>query len=228
MKKTKGELMSNSENVKNSKFVANNTLKIEYNNGTTAIRLHNTDIVTFRTDDKIVLNSGGWRTSTTKDRINTFSPAKISQDKGLWYLSGNKLFYDNCIINNKGELISKQLKNNTIENKVNKLKKQITDYCNLVTKDNLPFPNPGDCWFCSMHDKDGTPMGELGSKNYDHLLNHLKEKYLHGSILVNAMREAGYRDEQIGLHYQLKLVETFKRSLRKYLQKRLISGIAVK
>ncbi|MDD4354226.1 MAG: hypothetical protein PHN56_07280 [Candidatus Nanoarchaeia archaeon] len=71
-------------------------------------------------------------------------------------------------------------------------------------------------------------MGELGTDNNDHLITHLKEKYLHGSILVNAMREAGYRDEQIRFHYAGKYFDAFKRSLRKYLQKRLISNIAVK
>ena len=201
-------------------------MRIEYLNGTTAIRLHNTDVVTFVNDNKIILNSGGWRTSTTKDRINTFAPVNIYQAKGLWYLSGGKLFYDNCIVNSKGELISKPVKVN--EKKIDLLKKQISNYCKLITKDNLPVPNNGDCWFCLMVDKNKTPMGELGSKDYGHLKEHLREKYLHGCILVNAMRESGYRDEQIGFHYQLKLVDTFKRSVRKYLQKRLIANIAVK
>jgi hypothetical protein len=220
MKKSKGELLSNTNNVKNSKFVANNTLRIEYENGTTAIRLHNTDVVTFLKNGKIVLNSGGWRTSTTKDRINTFAPVRLYQTKGLWYLSEGKLFYDNCIIDQSGKLISKELKNTAIESKVTKLKKQITKYCNLITKDNLPLPNSGDCWVCSMFDKD--------SKQNDHLLQHIKESYLHGSILVNAMRETGYSDTGIGLHFQMKYIDTIKRSLRKYLQKRLISNIAVK
>ncbi|MDD4354227.1 MAG: hypothetical protein PHN56_07285 [Candidatus Nanoarchaeia archaeon] len=134
--------MSNTKGVKNSKFVQNNTLKIEYENGTTAIRLHNTDIIIFN-GTNFILNSGGWRTSTTKDRINTFTPARISQKKGLWYLRDGNLFYDNCIINSEGHLISKPVKVN--EDKIKKIKKQITDYCNLITKDNLPFPNSGDC-----------------------------------------------------------------------------------
>jgi hypothetical protein len=106
------------------------------------------------------------------------------------------------------------------ENKVTKLKKQISKYCNLITKDNLPVPNGSDCWLCLFMDKEG--------KQKDHLLEHLKDNYLHGSILVNAMRESGYRDEQISLFFHMKLVDNFKRSLRKYLQKHLISNIAVK
>jgi uncharacterized protein YxjI len=221
MKKTKGDLLSNTYDVKNSKFVANNTLRIEYANGNKAIRLHNTDVVTIK-DDVYTLNSGGWRTSTTKDRINTFSPARVWQTNGQWF-TGGSLFYDGITVNKDGKVISKVMRAN--DKKVNAMKKQIAKYVALITKDNLPVPSNGDCWLCLLRDQDGHTMGE---NDNSHLLSHLKEKYLHGSILVNAMREAGYKDQQIGFHYQMKLSDTFKRSLRKYLQKRLIKDIAVK
>jgi hypothetical protein len=218
MKRTKKDLLKDVQNVKTAKFINNNTLKIEYLDGTTAIRLHDTDIITFAGKD-IILNSGGWKTRTTKERINEYSPANISQNKSLWYIK-DKLFYDGCKVNQTGDMISKPIRIN--ENKLNKLKKQITKYCNLVTKDNLPLPDSGDCWDCSFKTKDGKTMGELSGS--DHLLSHLKENYLHGSILVNAMRESGYNDTQIGLHYQMKWNDYFKRALRKYLTKRLINN----
>jgi hypothetical protein len=220
MKKRKGELLSNTNNVKNSKFIANNTLRINYNDGSSSIRLHNTDVVTFQVNGNIVLNSGNWRTPTTKERINRFSPTRISQNKGLWYLRDGNLFYDNCIINSAGNLISKPVNNTKFENQAKKLKKQINDYCNLITKDNIPVPSSGDCWLCMFMD----PAG----KDNSHLLSHIKEKYLHGSIIVNAMKETGYSDIGISLHFHSKNINTLKRSVRKYLQKRLISGIAVK
>ena len=64
-------------------------------------------------------------------------------------------------------------------------------------------------------------IGDL-SNNNEHLLNHLDEGYLHGSILVNAMQETGYSNEGIGVHYQRKVVNSFKRAVRRYLQKRLL------
>ena len=222
--KTKSQILEGLTGVKKSKKVDNNTLRIEYNDESSAIRLHNTNVVTFK-GNKIILNSGGWRTLTTKDRINKFTNAKLYQEKGLWYLKGSELFYDGCIIDNDGNLKSKSIKVNN--KKINLLKKQIKDYCDLITKDNLPFPNSGDCWYCSMQTENKILLGDA-TKNNDHLLEHLKEKYLHGSIMVNAMHESGFRDEQIGFHYQLKIVDTFKRSLKKYLQKRLIANIAVK
>jgi hypothetical protein len=217
--KTKKEILGNTNCIK-SKFVDCNTLKIDFENGSSSIRFHNTDIITFNPDNTIVLNSGGYRTPTTKDRINKFSPVRLYQNKGFWYFNGGSLFYDNCIINNEGKLLSKPLNNEKTENKVKKLKKQISDYCNLITKDNLPLPEPGDCWLCLFMDKEG--------KETDHLLTHIREKYLHGSIIVNAMRENNYRDEQISLFFHMKLIDQIKRSVRKYLQKHLISNIAIK
>lgn len=46
--------------------------------GGRALRYHATDVVTVR-DGVVTLNSGGWRTSTTKKRINSALPAG-------WYL----------------------------------------------------------------------------------------------------------------------------------------------
>jgi len=223
MKRSKSELLSNTKEVKNSKFIDNNTLSIEYQDGTKAIRLHNTDIITIL-KNSYILNSDGYRTPTTKDRLNKYSPAKISQTNGQWFINGY-LFYDGIEINSNGKIISKKILPN--DNKINKMKKKISDYCNLITKENLPIPNSGDCWFCLLTTNEGKTMGDV-SKDENHLLSHIEEKYLHGSILVNAMRESGYQDKQINFHYQLKLIDTFKRTLRKYLQKRLIANIAIK
>ena len=65
-------------------------------------------------------------------------------------------------------------------------------------------------------------MGELGSDNVTHLHEHVKEGYLHGSLLVNAMRAYGYNDSQIGLYYSMKIADTFKRAVRRYLQRNLL------
>jgi len=72
-----------------------------------------------------------------------------------------------------------------------------------------------------MKTDEGKTLGD-SSGNNDHLLSHIEEGYLHGSILVNAMREAGYNDMQIGVHYHLRLHKNFRRSLQKYLTKRLV------
>lgn len=216
--KTKKEIMNGIESVK-SKKVDNNTIEYTTADGSRFIRLHLTDVVTFTPKGTIILNSGGWKTLTTKDRINKYSGLIVRQIKGQWFI-GDVLFYDGIEFKN-GKLISKEIKNNSA--KIDKIKAKIKNYCDLITKNNLPMPHRGDCWYCLLKEVGtGKPLGDL-SQN-DHLIQHLKDKYLHGSILVNAMKEAGYRDEQIGFHYQMKLADTFKRSVRKYLQKRLIAN----
>ena len=55
--------------------LGNNTVLVTDHAPTSyAVRYHSTDIVTYRKDGSIVLSSGGWRTSTTKERINEYIP----------------------------------------------------------------------------------------------------------------------------------------------------------
>ena len=67
--------------------VANNTVHYIRPDGCEVWRLHHTDIVTKRPDGLYVLNSGGWRTSTTKDRINAYAPVRLYQHKHEWFLA---------------------------------------------------------------------------------------------------------------------------------------------
>src|SRR5947207_166547 len=51
-----------------------------------AIRYHDTDIVTILPDDTYVLNSGGYRTATTKQRIAALAPGRLYQKDFTWYV----------------------------------------------------------------------------------------------------------------------------------------------
>lgn len=70
-----------------TKRVANNTLEVNYEDGKRAIRLHNTDVITFD-GNKITLNSGGWHTRTTMERINRYLPEnyRLITQSYEWYL----------------------------------------------------------------------------------------------------------------------------------------------
>lgn len=54
----------------------------------TAFKLmyHNTVVVTAYADGSFTLNTGGWLTATTKQRLNDFSPAMVYQRKHQWYV----------------------------------------------------------------------------------------------------------------------------------------------
>ena len=209
MSRTKKELLSGiAKDVTTSKIIANNTLRIQYADGTQAVRLHNTDVVTTLADGNIVLDSGGWKCVTTKDRMNCYSPFRVSQSKGVWAVNGQD-FYDGITFTPSGELVTESRPVDLAS--IARQKKVINKFVAQLSKDNLPVPAAGDCLICRF-------------KSDTCLESHLEENYLHGSLLVNAMREKGYDDRQIGLHYSLQIVSTFKRALRQYLGKHLITN----
>jgi len=111
MKRTKKDILSNvKDEVLSSKFVGNNTIRIEYKDGRKAYRLHDTDIIIENKDKSIILNSGGWKTITTKERINRFTPYTIFQKKGIWYINGS-MFYDGITLKGKRIITGKRLPN---------------------------------------------------------------------------------------------------------------------
>lgn len=225
-RQTKKEILEGVSGIKNTKIIANNTVRIEFEDGTIAIRLHNTNVVTTHPNGDITLNTGGWQTLTTKERITTYSPFRIRQEKGVWTVitsAGSYDFYDGITFRDSVPLEVRH----TDTKGIAQLKKRITKFAALITEDNIPMPNGGDCWCCSMHTAEGKTMGELGDDT-GHLLSHIDEGYMHGSLIVNAMRAKGYADRQIGLHLHMKLVDTLRRAVRAYLQKKLISNISVK
>lgn len=183
------------------------------------LRYQDTDIIRWCTDGSIVLNTGGWRTVTTKARYNEhLDGIQVYQTRGIWYLSaaGSTVeFYDGIVINPDGSVID----TGSVESdRVKDYTKRINKFCKLVTEENLPVPENGDCWICMMFEKDGS------KSDVDHLESHMDEGYMHGSLLVNAMRSIGYRDEQISVHYGMKLADTFRRALRRFLKARFQIG----
>lgn len=78
----------------NRRKIGNNTYATIQPDGSVTIRLHATDVVTIYPDDAVKVNSGGWRTSTTKNRINKYSPVKVYQKNHQWYFDDGTEFED--------------------------------------------------------------------------------------------------------------------------------------
>jgi hypothetical protein len=174
-----------------SKKLANNTYAFRCDNGVIVVRLHQTNIVTYFPNGKVVLNSGNWRTVTTKARLNEFSPFNVFQNKGIWSVGfpgvGESVLFQDGLTYFKGKF-SNYAKS---DNKETKLRKKIRDYSKLVvSKLPLPLPSGQDCWFCGLRTEDGKPLGEC-SHNTDHLISHIKEKYVVPSLVFNALKSAG-------------------------------------
>ena len=66
-----------------------------YDNGVNYVVYHKTAVVKYN-DDKIILNSGGWETPTTKDRMNA-----TAHENGLCYYVYQKDFVWYVVLDNK-------------------------------------------------------------------------------------------------------------------------------
>lgn len=88
----------------NRKKLQNNTWLEKLEDGTFGVRLHDTYVVKIKPDGTYILNTGGWKTAMTKQRINDYSPARIFQERGNWYV-GNKEtpFFNGIVVRNEDE-----------------------------------------------------------------------------------------------------------------------------
>ena len=69
--------------------VGNNTYAEILPDGSVGIMLHSTYVVKINPENLYTLSTGGWTTSTTKDRINKYSPVRVHQRKYEWYITMN-------------------------------------------------------------------------------------------------------------------------------------------
>lgn len=85
LKKKRGKL----ETVKRKK-IANNTYLID-NGKRRAVRLHSTDIATELPNNRLRIDTGGWDTLTTRERLHRFTTCRVYRDRGQTYVDGQEL-----------------------------------------------------------------------------------------------------------------------------------------
>lgn len=85
-------------NGRDQKKIGNNTWAIKNEDGSISIRLHQTNILTFRSDNTCVYQTNGWQTSTTKNRINEYAPVPVYQKDYQWYFWGGEKYVDGIIV----------------------------------------------------------------------------------------------------------------------------------
>jgi hypothetical protein len=182
--------------------LGNNTYLETRDAETVAVRLHQTDVVTYKANGAVVLNSGGWKTNTTKARINEYSPVGISQEKRVWYVTKYEegsgwqtlgKFVDGLIIEADGSISNVEPITEAGTKADNKKKRQIlkyaTAYMEAFADGDVPAPGAGDCFYCGMSEvTTGKPLGEV-VKDKAHLDLHIEENYFVPSLLANAMKE---------------------------------------
>ena len=78
--------------------------------GYTIVRYHNTDVVKFNSDE-IVLNTGGWKTNTTKARMNQASNVyglgyRVYQKDWEWFVEYRDNAWNTRIVTFKGNTVT--------------------------------------------------------------------------------------------------------------------------
>jgi len=76
------------QGISSSKLISKSCRVIKYNNDDFTVRLYTTDILKI-TSGKIILNSGGYKTVTTKARLNEFLAdhnIRVWQEKREWFI----------------------------------------------------------------------------------------------------------------------------------------------
>jgi len=175
---------------KHDRPCANNTKAMLCANDGVGIKLHNTVILLFFRDDSVVLDSGGWQTVTTKERMNRYLPSgySIYQEQSIWYLShsdGRVAFADGMRIGRDGKITGEGE-----DPKVKiKLKKQIRAYAKRYMEEfmlgSVPKPSNGDCLLCRFE----YPESKKHAKQEgSHILEHMKEDYYVPQLLMNAIK----------------------------------------
>jgi hypothetical protein len=69
-----------------SRKVGNNTYLERLSDDTIGLRLHSTYVVKFHANGNVTLDSGGWLTVTTKDRMNWCDGIRVFQDDFAWFV----------------------------------------------------------------------------------------------------------------------------------------------
>jgi hypothetical protein len=191
------------------------------------VKLHNTFVVKIFPDNSCVLNSGGWFTPTTKDRINRFSPENVglSQENKVWYLNDGSEFFDGIIVRNDGTAINPLTKQETknLDKKRKQLNKMISEYikgfCMAVKLEKVGYPDSGDCWYCCMVNEDGESLGDISS--HDHIIKHMEENYFVPSLLYNAFKES-HKDPDFIYQFTIEAKNDWqvRTTLRRYFKQR--------
>lgn len=197
-----------------------------------AIKYHDTDVVTY-TRESITLNSGGWKTVTTKRRMNDALPDSLHlySKRGVWYINDTP-YQDGIQVTYSGDILSIPAPEESAITPL-AVKIYVHNFVEQLYAGLIDMPSGGDCWYCAMKTQDGKSLGDI-TNNHDHLREHIKKPYYVPSLLFNAVNELGSLAEYEAIHCLVfrhdqtsgnGYKQDITKHLVKYLNKRL--GIAL-
>lgn len=211
---------------------ANTKLK-RIENDLIGIQLHNTVIVTINQKDEYRLFTGGFRTATTRNRLNQYAPVKIRQLNGQWFIGG-KIFEEGMVV--RYEQASSLIDNFLPEPPKNLLiEKYVNDFVDYAEKHGLFVKvnewsvvslnetirlGHKDCAFCFNASCVPDKKCEIPK---EHILDHMKKGEFVPSLLYKAFDERS-SNPALMWSYQARLLkqkksDDFRKMLSNYLQK---------
>lgn len=215
-----------------AKVVGRNLVEYWTPDGDRVLRYHRTDIIKYigGTSAHMILNTNSYRTKTTKDALNIgMHPVLfVSQTKGEWFLhcrpQGRRKgwvvpFYDGMEItglkkpkaDNSGRERDKMLRKKIavfLEHVASLWPKEEVGYVNEDRSNAvIPLPSEGDCMICRM-----TVQGVIP----DCIEGHMDEKYVHGTLILNAFKWCNHKPIQTGLLWNNRfwVIKTLRRYLK--------------
>ena len=120
------------------------------------VRYVNTVVVEILPGDRYVLNTGGWYTSTTKERISTYGPVSVYSHKNIWYLSGRldrapkaTPFSDGMVVDKRGHVLkAPNAKAPAKRGKGLSMRFIIKDWAGNIMFNGREFESFDDAWEC--------------------------------------------------------------------------------
>lgn len=179
--------------VASAKRAGRNTLDWTDEKGVRHIRLHQTDILTFRPRGGFTVDTGGWNTHTTRARINEFLPSgwKVSTSRGVVslrnYETGTETPFRQIVtVDAKGNVRS-----DVTPASIAKAAKALDAYMKAWKAKGLPSAEEsgGDPWIFT--------AGKVGA----HIMRDwMRSRYVFRKLYVLALQFAGLQDAGIACH----------------------------
>lgn len=168
------------------------------------VRYHDTFVLIWDAEDTIELYTRGYRTMTTRRRMNTYLPEPwmVYTEEGVWYLSEGSygslrsVFVEGITIRLNASALGRvyQPRDGEEEKKLILWERQIirtyaAHYLGLLWAGSFPVPQASQCLQCFENDH---PALRYSADN--HLRRHVLENRYPSKLIFNALKAAGYND----------------------------------
>lgn len=233
---TKAELIATAQRIENplshiidwkaARLVAKNTLRYTLFNpagiANESIVYHRTRILVLTYDNQlqrrpllsVMINTGGYNTITTRERLNRFLPSgwHVFTDKGFMFVStpsGTWPHDDGALYDGATGKPCAPERHKDSRALAVAIKRKIDKFCRALDSNPFPTPSAGDPWVMDWNPR---TIGESV------LLDWLDSCYVNGSLVAAAMTRKGWTYTALGMahHRPRDFLPQIKRACRDY------------